>query len=414
MQFVSPAVLAALLTPLVCASGALAGPMTFDAALKLAEQSAPSLAAKNADVGAARASAIAAGRLPDPKIRAGVENFPISGPPAGSFVKDSMTMTTLGVMQDMPSAAKRKAARGRADADIGLAQAGQALEARDVRLNTALAWVNLYYAERKLSALDEVTKAILPIRTSAASQLTTGAIRPGQSLDADQLSASLEDRRADLIAEVAKARAELVRWTGDDTADVAGDPPEYAVDPTVLRANLDNNPTLRTFGAMSRQADADVAVARAEKKSDWGWDVTYQHRDGMYGDMVSTGVTFSLPLFSKSRQDPVIDARTQSATRARLDQDAAHRQLQAQLDADLADHVMHHDRMMRAQMTLVPLAQKKADLEMASYGAGTATLSDVLGAQLALAEARIDAFARQADVARDGVRLNMTYGSNDQ
>ena len=414
MRTYTQAVVAALLTPIFCASGVLAEPMTFDAALKLAEQSAPSLAAKNADVGAARASAVAAGRLPDPKIRAGVENFPISGPPAGSFSKDSMTMTTLGVMQDMPSAAKRKAARVRADADIGLAQAGQALEARDVRLNTALAWVDLYYAERKLSALDEVSKAISPIRTSAASQLTTGAIRPGQSLDADQLSASLEDRRADLIAEVAKARAELVRWTGDDTADVAGDPPQYAVDPTILRANLDSNPTLRTFGAMSRQADADVAVARAEKKSDWGWDVTYQHRDGMYGDMVSTGVTFSLPLFSKSRQDPVIDARTQSATRARLDQDAAHRQLQAQLDADLADHVMHHDRMMRAQMTLVPLAQKKADLEMASYGAGTATLSDVLGAQLALAEARIEALSREADVVRDGVRLNLTYGSASQ
>lgn len=414
MRSVSQAVLAAFLTPFVFVSAATAAPLTFDAAIKLAQQTAPSLAAKNADVGAAKASAIAAGRLPDPKIRAGVENFPISGPPAGSFVKDSMTMTTLGVVQDVPNAAKRKAARVRADADIGLAQAGQSVEARDVRLNTALAWVDLYYAERKLSVLDEVTKAIAPIHTSAASQLTTGAIRPAQSLDADQLSAALDDRRSDLVAEVAKARAELVRWTGDDTADVAGEPPEYAVDPAALRASLDNNPTLRTYGAMSRQADADVAVARADKRPDWGWDVTYQHRDGMYGDMVSTGVTISLPLFSKNRQDPVIDARTQSATRARLDQDAAHRQLQAQLDADLADHVMHHDRFMRAQMTLVPLAQKKADLEMASYGAGTANLSDVLEAQLAVAEARIDALSREADIVRDGIRLNLTYGSNDQ
>jgi cobalt-zinc-cadmium efflux system outer membrane protein len=392
----------------------MAEPLTFSAALKLAQQSAPSLAARGADVDAARASAVAAGRLPDPKIRAGVENFPISGPPAGSFNRDSMTMTTLGVMQEMPNAAKLKAARVRADADIGVAQAGQAVEARDVRLNTALAWVDLYYAERKLTALDEVTKSIAPIRASAASQLTTGAIRPAQSLDADQLSAALDDRRADLTAEVAKARSELVRWTGDDTADVTGDPPEYAVDSTTLRASLDNNPTLNTYGAISRQADADVAMARADKRPDWGWDVTYQHRDGMYGDMVSAGVTLSLPLFSKSRQDPVIDARTQSATRARLDQDAAHRQLQAQLDADLADHVMHHDRYMRAQTTLVPLAQKKADLEMASYGAGTATLSDVLGAQLALAEARIDLLSREADVVRDGIRLTLTYGSNDQ
>ncbi len=323
-------------------------------------------------------------------------------------------MTTLGVMQDMPNADKRRAARTRADADIGFAQASQSVEARDVRLNTALAWVDLYYAKQKLAALDEVAKAIAPIQSSAPSQLSSGALRPAQSLDAEQLQASLSDRRADLVADIARARAELVRWTGDDTADVSGSPPDYAVDPATFRTNLGHNPNLALYGAASRQADADVAMARADKRPDWGWDVTYQHRDGMYGDMVSTGVTFSLPLFSKSRQDPIIDAKTQAATRARLDQDAMHRQLQAQLDADLADHVMHHDRLMRAQTTLVPLAQKKADLELASYGAGTATLSDVLAAQLALAEARIDALSREADVVRDGVRLNLTYGNTSQ
>lgn len=414
MRLVSLAVLSALLAPLAFSPPAIAEPLTFDAALKLAAGTAPSLAAKGADVDAARAASRAAGRLPDPKIRAGVENFPVSGPPAGSFSKDSMTMTTLGVMQDMPNADKRRAARTRADADIGFAQASQSVEARDVRLNTALAWVDLYYAKQKLAALDEVAKAIAPIQSSAPSQLSSGALRPAQSLDAEQLQASLSDRRADLVADIARARAELVRWTGDDTADVSGSPPDYAVDPATFRTNLGHNPNLALYGAASRQADADVAMARADKRPDWGWDVTYQHRDGMYGDMVSTGVTFSLPLFSKSRQDPIIDAKTQAATRARLDQDAMHRQLQAQLDADLADHVMHHDRLMRAQTTLVPLAQKKADLELASYGAGTATLSDVLAAQLALAEARIDALSREADVVRDGVRLNLTYGNTSQ
>lgn len=414
MRFVSLAALSALLTPLAFSPPVLAAPLTFDAAIKLAQQSAPSLAAKGADVDAARAASLAAGRLPDPKIRAGVENFPVSGPPAGSFNKDSMTMMTLGVMQDMPNADKRRAARTRADADFGFAQASQSVEARDVRLNAALAWVDLYYAKQKLAALDDVEQAIAPIRSSAPSQLANGVIRPAQSLEAEQLQASLSDRRADLVADIARARAELVRWTGDDTADVTGAPPDYTVDPSAIRVNLDNSPNLALYGAASRQADADVAMARAEKRPDWGWDVTYQHRDGMYGDMVSTGVTFSLPLFSKSRQDPIIDAKSQAATRARLDQDAMHRQLQAQLDADLADHLMHHDRLMRAQTTLVPLAQKKADLELASYGAGTATLSDVLTAQLALAEARIDALSREADVVRDSVRLNLTYGNTSQ
>ncbi len=413
MRSISIAVLAAVLAP-ICASAAVAEPLTFDTALRLALHNAPSLQAKAADVDGARSAALAAGRLPDPKLRFGVENYPVSGPPAGSFTADSMTMATVGVMQDMPNGAKRRAERLKASADVDLASANAALETRDVRLNTALAWIDLYYAQRKLAALDEAQQAIQSISATAPSQVAAGSLRPAQSLDGDLLNAQLADRRVELAANVAKARAELIRWTGDESADVAGSPPDYVVNEANLRAGLDHNPALLSLGAMTQQANADVVLARADKRPDWGWDVTYQHRDPRWGDMVSTGVTISLPLFQKSRQDPVVEAKAAGLTRARLDQDAAYRQLHAQLDADLADHAMHHDRLIRSQTTLVPLAEKKVQLETASYGAGNASLSDVQQAQLALAEARIDALSREADVARDGIRINLTYGTDAQ
>jgi cobalt-zinc-cadmium efflux system outer membrane protein len=175
---------------------------------------------------------------------------------------------------------------------------------------------------------------------------------------------------------------------------------------------LDRVPVLTAYDAMGRQADADLAAAKAEKRPDWSWDVAYEHRDPMWGDMVSVGATVSLPIFGSTRQDPVIAARAQNASRVRIEQEAARRGLAAQLDADLADHVMHHDRLMRARTTLIPLAQRKADLETASYAAGTASLSDALGALLGLAEARIDALEREAVVARDAVRIAVTYGSD--
>ena len=393
------------------AGAAQAAPVTFDAALKLA-QSAPSLQAKGADVTAARSSAIAAGRLPDPRLAVGLGNFPISGPPAGTFGGDSMTMATIGVTQDVPSGAKRSAARSRAAADIEAAQTGRDAEARTVRLNTALAWIDLYYAKRRLAALDDIDKAIAPLRASAPSQLAAGAARPSQALEPEQLAAALGDRRADLVAAVGKARAELVRWTGEAEVDVEGAPPDYAIDAGALRASLDDLPAIRAYEAMGRQADADVALARADKRPDWSWDLTYQRRDPMYGDMVSIGATIGLPLFGRTRQDPVIAARASTAARVGYERQAARRALAASLDADLADHAMHHDRLTRAQTTLEPLAARRAKLETASYAAGTASLSDVLGALLALAEARIDILDREADVQRDGVRIVLTYGSD--
>ena len=192
------------------------------------------------------------------------------------------------------------------------------------------------------------------------------------------------------------------------------DPPDYPIDATALHAGLDHLPALAVYDAMGRQADADVDAAKADKHSDWSWELAYQHRDPRFGDMVMVQATVSLPLFASTRQDPVIAARTETAGRVRIEREAARRDLLASLDAGLADHVMHHDRLHRALETLVPLAKRRADLETAAYGAGTASLSDVLQAFLALAEARIDAIDREADVTRDGARIVLTFGAQAQ
>ncbi len=395
-------------------TGAHAAPLTFDAALKLADQSAPSLQAKASEIRAARSSAIAAGRLPDPKVAVGVEGFPVSGPNAGHPEREDFSAVQIGLIQDVPNGAKRQAARDRAAADIGAAEAGGKVEARTVRLSTALAWIDLYYAERRLAALGDIEKALRPLHAAAPGQLASGASRPAQTLEADQLTAELGDRRADLAAMVGKARAALVRWTGDPQAEVAGEPPAYDIDPVKLRAGLEAVPSLRAYDAMSRQAEADVTAAKADKRPDWSWEIGYQHRDPRFGDMVMAQATVSLPLFASKRQDPVIAARAETANRVRSEREAARRELIAALDADLADHVMHHDRLHRALESLVPLAQRRADLETASYAAGTATLADALGAAISLADARVDALEREADVARDAVRIVLTYEGDAQ
>ena len=91
-----------------------------------------------------------------------------------------------------------------------------------------------------------------------------------------------------------------------------------------------------------------------------------------------------------------------------------HRALAADLDAALADHVMHHDQWRRARDQVLPLARERVDLETASYGANRAGLVDVVSARAALAETELDVLDREAAVARDAVRLTLTYGSDPQ
>lgn len=407
----SPAKWASVLVLSATAISAHAEPLTFDQALARAIAAAPSLKAATLRVEAARSAGRSAGALPDPKLAFGIENVPVSGPLAGRFGADEMTMASVGVMQDMPSRPGRRAEAERARAEIGVADAQADAEARAVRLAAAQAWVDLYYAQARLAALEDIEKTLKPMLDTAPSAVTSGA-RPAETIDPAAWLLDLADRRSAIVAEIARARAALVRWTGDPEVSVSGAAPQWAVDPVLLRAGLDRHPTLLTFDAEVRVADADVAGAKAATSPDWGWELAYQRRDPMFGDMVSARVTVSLPLRQGQRQGPIIDARTTDATRARIDREAARRELIAALEADLADHRMHHDLWARARDTRLPLAQRRADLETASYAAGTAGLTDVLAAFTALADARLDVLDKEAQVMRDAVRINLTYGTD--
>jgi outer membrane protein TolC len=341
----------------------------------------------------------------------GVDNFPVSGPPAGRFNADNMTMARVGITQEVPNSARRKAEAATGQADIGVAQAGASGEARNVRVATALAWIDLAYAERRLAALDQVTGGLKGVWEAQPASIASGAARPAAGLEPARLRAQFEDMRSELVAAVAKARVNLARWTGDPAPSTSGDPPHFHIEPASLREALDQNPTLLAYRSATERAQAQANAARAAKRPDWAFELSYGRRDPMFGDMVSAGVTVSLPLFARTRQEPVIAARLADVTRVRMEREDARRALVAALDADLADHVMHHDQWTRSAEVLVPVAEQRAHLELASYAAGRADFGDVMQALTSLAETKLQALEREAMVARDGARIVLTYGS---
>lgn len=387
-----------------------AEPLSFDEAIKRAAREAPSLRASEAGVKAARSEAIAADRLPDPTIELGIRDFPVTGPDAGELNSDNFTMRTIGVTQEFTNRAKRRARAARAGAEIGIAEAGFAVEEQTVRLETALAWIDLHYAKRRLDQLQLLDRSLGDLQATVAARLASGAARPSQALEPDQLRAAVNDRRSELKAEVAKARARLVRFTGDPQADAVGEPPPLEIHPDGLTTEVAALPRLRALDAQTRAADADVGLASAEKRPDWRVSAMYGRREPNFGDLVSVQVSIDLPLFSKRRQDPKIAARASEAERARFDRLAAGREVSAALEADLADHEMHHRQLENARTVLVPLAKRRGELDQASYAAGTVDLGSALLSTLALAEAEVDALAREAAVARDVVQINFTYG----
>lgn len=407
-----PTPLAIMVAWAALAGGAHAGPVTFQAALDRALASAPGLEAASLQAQAARAAAGAAGALPDPKLNFAVEGFPVSGPNAGRPSRDDFSDLRLGVLQDVPNAGRRRAAVAGARAEISQADAARAAEVRKVKVGAALAWIDLAYAERRVAAVDQVLASLKPLWDAQPSAVASGRSRPGQALTPVQMRAALEDQRSELVAALARARAELTRWTGEPAPAAVGDPPHSSIDDAALRTALEEHPTILASRSAVQRAEAEVDAARAAKRPDWSWEVAYQRRDPRFGDMVMAGVTVSLPIFARTRQEPLIAARRAEAAKAAAEREDARRALVAQLDGDLADHVMHHDQWLRTLNTVLPAAQQRADLETQSYAAGRANLADVLDAMTALADAKLAALEREAIVMRDGARIVLTYGSD--
>lgn len=394
------------------ASAASAGPLTYAGALSAAENAAPSLQASAMKVDAARAVGRAAGRLPDPKVRIGVDNYPVSGLNAGRFGAEEMTMTTVGVMQELPNGPRRRAEVAVATAGIGVAQAEAAQARRDVRLATALAWIDLAYAERRLATLDQLVGGLEALWAGQPAAVASGGSRPAGGLEPRRLQAVFADKRSELVAASARARADLTRWTGDPAPSTAGEPPRHELDPAALRAAVERHPTLLTAEAAERRAAAEVSGARAAKRPDWSFEVAYGRRDPMFGDMLSAGVTVSLPVFAARRQEPIVAARVADRNRARLEREDRRRALLAALDGDLADRVMRQDQWRRSVEILVPAAEQRAHLEVQSYAAGRAGFDDVRSALTDLADVKLDAVEREAAVARDSARITLTYGAD--
>jgi cobalt-zinc-cadmium efflux system outer membrane protein len=105
------------------ATHAVAAPLSFETSLQLAEHTAPSLSAEDAQLEAARQAAIPAGELPDPKLVLGIDNLPISGTDRFSLTRDFMTMRRIGVMQEVPNSDKRQARVDVAQSSIAVAVA---------------------------------------------------------------------------------------------------------------------------------------------------------------------------------------------------------------------------------------------------------------------------------------------------
>jgi cobalt-zinc-cadmium efflux system outer membrane protein len=388
----------------------LAMALSFSQALQLAEHNAPSLVAQAAKLEAAQYAAIPAGELPDPKLLFGLQNVPFEGSRSFQLNAEPMTMQMLGVSQQIPNSDKRQARRDSAAAAIDSAAAASVVERLQVRLQTAQAWIASYTLQHKLVQFEAFAQQNRLFAATVKAQLAGGGGQAADVIGPQQEAALLAEEQDQLRQQYQQAQAALSRWIGDEGLQpLSGQLPQWPFDPRGYFARQAQHPQVAAYAPLTREAEALVRQAQAEKNSDWSWEVDYQKRGADYGDMFSVKFSVDLPLFTASRQTPKIAARLAEVNQLQAQQQTAVREQEQLLRDQLAQYQRLQRAVARSQSSLIPLAEDKLRLTQASYGAGKTALTTVIDARRELIANQLKQLDLQGQLALTSTWLQFNY-----
>jgi len=401
-------VAAALLSLATSAAGA--APLGLDDALRVAEERSQLLPARSAAARGAREMAVAAGQRPDPVLRAGVENVPISGPDRFSLTADQMTQRTIGVMQEWTRGDKLRARSLRFEREAELAEAQRLQALTDLQRETATAWLDRHYQERMRALLaQQLDEARL--QTQAAESAYRGA-RGAQAdvFAARAAAAQVEDRLAATDRDVATAKTMLARWVGAAAAaEPPGPPPPMAtvrMSEDELDTALAHHPQIAVLQKMEQAAEADSEAARTNRYPDVSVELQYSQRGSAYANMVSFNVSLPLPWDQKQRQEREVAARLATVEQLRGQREEETRAHVAEARATLQQWRSATERLRRYERELLPLASDRTNAALAAYRGGTAPLAAVLDARRAEIDVRMEQLRIEMEAARRWAQLN--------
>lgn len=381
--------------------------LTLDDALRVSLERQPALEAYTRTAQAFEEAAVAAEQLPDPRIRAGIQNLPVTGSDAFSLDADFMTMRFIGIGREQVRRSRREAAAARLLAEGQVSLAEQQLLARRIQREVLLGWTMVVEAQQKQGVLRSLIERLEARLNAMEAQVSTGRATPADVVAVRAEIAAARAQLASAQGDEAVGRAALARWIGDDAdRTLAGGFPicrPGSRDQAI--ALMGDHPGLEVARRQNAVAERGIAVARADRQPNWGWSVMYGNRGGGRSDMISLEVSIDLPLNRSRLQNRRIAEATELAAAARDRTEDTRRELLSEFDRALAQWSAAEARLeVTTTQTLPALRAAEQALE-ARYAGGGGDLNSVLAARERTIRTALEEVEQRAAVARASADL---------
>ncbi|CAG2151658.1 hypothetical protein LMG31506_04473 [Cupriavidus yeoncheonensis] len=354
-------------------------------------------------VEAAVQMAVSAGQLPDPVLKLGLNNVPVTGPDQFSLTRDFMTMRSISVMQEFTRSDKRRAKAARFEAEATAADAQRAVGLANVQRNAVGAWLDRWYAEQTGTLLGHHGHPL-----DLALQAATAAYRSGRGTRADVLAMELEiqklhDRLDENRTAAATAMLGLERWVGPAAKrPLSGRPPLEVPQGVRQLANgeVEAVPEITAAQREVALAESEIQVAREAGRPDVTVELMYSQRGSAYSNMGSLNVSFPVPWDRGNRQDRDVASRLAQASEARAKSEIIRRNTQAMVGAKLAELQRNLERLKRYDEKTLPLANAQADAALTAYRANTGSLLAVAEANHRAIDTAVERLTLEAKTAK--------------
>lgn len=387
----------------------------------------PKVMAAQALVRTAQSRVPGATRPPDPQLQLGFMNYTLPG---------LSPMTPLGMMQlqlmQMVPLGGKLALAGRAAG----AQASATIErAQDVvwelRRQTAMAFYDLYAADRQLEVGRETLRLLQDIALTAESMYRVGEGRQADVLRAQvEIARMVEDTlrtQAMRRTMVARLNALLNRAADRSLANVAR--PQFPDSvPTQSRLDsiaADTRPMIRAGLQEVRAAEASATLARREIIPDLQIGVQYGQRGATMTSTDAAGAQIaerttermgslmigaSIPIFARDRQLQMRNEANAMKAMAEADVAAMRAETRGKIGEAYAELARARDLARLYRTTVLPQAEATVSSALSSYRVGRVDFMTLLDDQMTVNKYRQELFALEADEGKAWAELEMLTG----
>jgi cobalt-zinc-cadmium efflux system outer membrane protein len=357
-------------------------------ALARALAASPRLTAAEHDVGIATGQRIQAGALLNPELSYEQDNSFGTGIYRGTKSAE----TTLQISQAFEWFGKREARVAAGEAGVEVAAIRRKAVRLEVLSETAIAFLNVLGAQRRIRILDDQVAAIDKLTPLLQRRVDAGASSPAETGRAEVASALIKADRERLRSTLASARRELAILMGDTTAKFAsvsgrlettGRPPSFQ---SVVAA-IDANPQLIRWTAVYAQRNAELLVARLKPYPDVTLSAGWRHFNETNDNAVRLTLSLPIPVFDQNQGNVLSAQENLAKTRAERE---ANRNTLIVIAGRAYDSLQGSLRELAVlREVAIPKAQQASEAISEGYAQGRFTLLEVLDVQASLAQARL-------------------------